>query len=74
MELTPVNSSIISAIGHDPDTNTLRVQFTRDKGKVSYDYRGVTSDDFAALRSAESIGKHFSANIRNNFPFTKVGV
>lgn len=68
MKLTPVTSSNIEAIGHDPETNTLRVQF---KGSGTYDYAGVSAEDHAALVGAGSIGSHFHKNIRTAFKATR---
>lgn len=64
MELTPVTSSSIRAIGHDPSTNTLAVQFVSGR---TYHYHGVTSDEHAALMAAPSIGKHHNAHVRGKF-------
>lgn len=73
-----VESSQISAIGHDPETNTLAIQFPPKKdgtlGSV-YHYSNFTSDDFAAFKGAESIGSHFGKVIKPNadrFPYVKV--
>jgi hypothetical protein len=34
----------------------------------SYHYEGVSPDDFAKFEGAQSMGKHFGANIRGKFP------
>ena len=68
MERTPVKSSNIASIGHDPETNTLEVEF---KGGGVYQYHGVDADKHAALLGAKSIGGHFHANIRNSHKFTQ---
>jgi hypothetical protein len=67
--MTPVNSSAISAVGHDPATNTLVVQFT--SGDV-YHYSDVPGDVHDQLLNADSIGKHFSANVRGQFAHRKI--
>lgn len=76
--LTPVTSSQIAAIGHNSDTNTLRVQFTTKKpdakGSV-YDYQNIDAEMFKAFLAAESKGKFFNTRIKPNreqFPYTKV--
>lgn len=63
--MQPVESSQIHAIGHDPATNTLAIQF-RNKGGVgaTYHYKNFTADQFKALQGAESVGKHFYAHIK----------
>jgi hypothetical protein len=71
MTLTPVNSSGIAAIGHDPVTNTLRVQFTSG---ATYEYAGVSAEHHTNLIGAKSIGQHFQTHIRcGGFKHTKVG-
>ena len=78
IEMTPVASSQIAAIGHNRETNTLAIKFAaRDDEEVggTYHYSGVDSDLFAAFRSAESIGSFFHKNIRPNteeFPYVCV--
>jgi len=51
--MQPVKSAAISQIGHNGDT--LRVKFNSGQ---TYDYQ-ATTEQFSALVSAESIGKHF---------------
>lgn len=58
MNRTPVTSSGIKSIGHDPATDTLHVEFA--SGGV-HEYEGVTSAEHAALMAAKSIGGHFHA-------------
>lgn len=60
--MTPVKSSNIAAIGHDPKTNELHVKF---KTGATHIYSGVSAEKHAALLAAESIGSHFHHNIRN---------
>jgi hypothetical protein len=71
-----VESSQIEAIGHDPSTNTLAIQFKGKTGPGSvYHYANFTAALFAELKSAESIGSHFYKFIKplpEKFPFVKV--
>lgn len=69
IELQPVTSSQVKAVGYDPATQTLAVQFTRGTGAI-YHYPEVTPEQFEAFRNAESLGKHFDAHIKA-LPFTK---
>lgn len=78
--LVDVDSSQIHSIGHDPETNTLAICFTkgyrenRGPGSV-YHYANVDAEAFAALRDAESIGKHFGQHIKpfpEKFPYTRM--
>lgn len=75
--MTPVKSSQIHSIGHDPATNTLAIRFNgRNNAPGSlYHYSNVTADDFAAFSGAESVGSHFYRNIKPNtdkFPYQRI--
>lgn len=77
IELTPVESSQIAAIGHNPATNTLAIQFKGkgDKPGSIYHYDGVTAEQFEEFRGAESIGSHFYKHIKPNpktFPYRRI--
>lgn len=69
MTLDPVESSNIKAIGHDPATNVLRVQF---RSGATHDYHGVTREQHQALIGADSIGGHFHRHIRQQHPNTRL--
>ena len=74
IEMKPVESSQIAAIGHDPATNTLAVQFHGKEGPGSvYHYENVSAEQHDTFVNAESIGKHFGANFKKNeaHPFTR---
>ena len=75
IKLTPVESSQIHSIGHDPATNTLAIQFKSKTGAGSvYHYPNFTAAQYAEFLKAESVGKHFGAHIRSNpkHPHTKL--
>jgi hypothetical protein len=76
IEMAPVKSSQIAAIGHDPETNTLAIQFPSKSGTGSvYHYSNFTAEDFAAFSAAESKGAHFGKHIKplaEKFPFLKI--
>jgi hypothetical protein len=61
MQRTPLTSSHLASVGHDPDTNTLEVEFK--SGKV-YQYTGVPRSDFQKLISMPSSGNAFHRVIR----------
>ena len=63
-ELTAVKSSTISHVGYDKASSTLTIRFTHGG---TYNYPGVPESAYEALLAAESIGKHFHANIRNQY-------
>ena len=68
MKRTSVKSSNILSVGHDPETNTLEIEF---KGGGVYTYHDVDQAKADALLNAESVGKHFHAHIRNAHSFSK---
>jgi KTSC domain len=61
MQLEPVSSSAISHVGYDPETREMRVRF---HGGRTYSYPNVPAETHAGFIAADSVGKHFSANIR----------
>jgi hypothetical protein len=69
MTMQPVESSNISAIGHDPATSTLRVEFLNGG---THEYDGVSAEAHEAFAGAESKGIHFHENIRGYYPHRKV--
>lgn len=78
MKMHSVESSQISAIGHDPARNALRIQFkefkTKQPGNI-YEYGNFTADQFKAFLAAESKGKHFGTTIKKEtakHPFRKL--
>lgn len=67
--LHPVKSGKLKALGHDPVSNTLAASFPTGSGAI-YHYPGFSADDYKALIEAESVGKHFIANVQH-LPFDK---
>lgn len=63
IELKPVQSSQIKAIGYDEETETLAVQFKHGAGAISH-YPGVSQETFEAFKGAESLGKYFGMHIQ----------
>lgn len=63
----PVASSMINSVGYDPDSQTLEVEFSNGS---TYNYGGVPQAEFDSLLSAQSVGKHFIANIKNIYRVT----
>ena len=68
MLMHPVSSSDIANIGYD--NGTLYIAFI--SGGV-YSYTGVPESIFQNLMSAGSHGKYFHANIKNNYPYSRIG-
>lgn len=57
MEMTPVESKAINAVGYDPETRTMGIEF--HSGRVHH-YPDTLPHEHEALMSAGSIGKHFN--------------
>lgn len=70
MQMTAVKSSNIKAIGHDPETKTLAVEFLN--GNV-YHYADVSAEKYHALLRADSIGGHLNAHIKGKHAHSKQG-
>jgi len=56
MEMIPVTSSWISAVGYED--GTVRVAF---KDGAVYEYTNVSEDEYTALANASSVGRAFHA-------------
>lgn len=70
MNRIPVSSSNLKAIGYDPQTRTLEVEFLN--GGL-YSYSGVPSSVHSGLMSAASHGSYFDAHVKKaGYPFTKL--
>lgn len=72
MQLMPVNGTNIHAIGYDPDTMALQIQF--NNGTV-YAYQNIAPDVYESLLA--NPGTYFAQVIkpqRYTMPFTKLGV
>jgi KTSC domain len=69
MEMTPVTSSNIVAIGYDPATQTMHIKF---KGGGSYSAVGVTAEEHEAFMAADSKGKHWHQHLKANHTFSRV--
>lgn len=60
---------MIRSIGHDPETNTLEVEF---KSGGTYQYQGVSADEHGSLITAPSVGKYFLQNIKGNYESSRI--
>lgn len=66
MRWVEVTSSNLKLIGTDgPD---LLVQF---HGGQQYRYRGAAGE-FTSLREAESVGRYFNSNVRDDYPYERI--
>lgn len=69
MEMIPVKSSLIVAVGHDPASSKLRVKF--NSGGL-YEYHNVPAATHERLIKSASIGKAFGEFIKGAHAFSKV--
>ena len=69
MERISVNSSNVSSVGYDADSQTLEIEF--NSGGV-YQYSGVPESVYEGMMGADSKGKYFHANIKNTYPYSKL--
>jgi hypothetical protein len=69
MERISVNSSNVSSVGYDADSQILEIEF--NNGGV-YQYSGVPESVYEGMMGADSKGKYFHANIKNAYPFSKL--
>lgn len=70
MELVPVKSSSLEAVGYDPKSRDLEVTFHNGG---HYRYSNVPPNRHAKLIAARSVGGHFVTHVRDAFAFEKVG-
>ncbi|MDF2434871.1 MAG: hypothetical protein JWP44_4502 [Mucilaginibacter sp.] len=70
IERTPVTSSNLKSAGYDAESMTLEIEF--HSGAV-YRYANVPQEHFIGLITTTSPGAYFNANIRDQYPSTKVG-
>ncbi|OQA49773.1 MAG: hypothetical protein BWY45_03479 [Euryarchaeota archaeon ADurb.Bin294] len=69
MERVPVSSSNIAAIGFDPKTSVLEIQF--NSGHI-YQYFGVPNAVYDGLMAADSHGQFFHKFIRNIYQYSRI--
>ncbi|MCC7355043.1 MAG: KTSC domain-containing protein [Anaerolineae bacterium] len=66
MNLTTVESSMIHAVGYDPETRTLEVVFNTGK---TYQYYDVPPEEYAGLMAAESKGSYMRSHIIDSYAY-----
>ncbi len=64
MDMIPVSSQAIAAVGYDPQTLRLRIRFVEGH---SYDFHGVPAAVFQGLLRAPSKGGYYNAHIRDRY-------
>jgi len=71
MERTPVESSNLASIGYDSSTGTLEIEFK--SGGAVWQYYDFPEHKWNEFEYAESHGKYFHANIKNQYREARVG-
>lgn len=69
MQRTPVDSSNISSIGYDEDSNTLEIEF--HSGAV-YQYFDIPLNVFQGIMGPGSKGQYFAQHIKGYYRYVKV--
>lgn len=68
MEMIPVLSSNLSAVGYDSDTHTLRIQFHNG----TYDYYNVPEKIYLRLMRAASKGEYHAEFIKHSYNYQRI--
>lgn len=69
MKRQSVESSNLASVGYDAENEILEIEFNH--GGV-YQYFDVPNDEYEALMNADSHGKYFVANIRDDYEYQKM--
>ena len=69
MRYISVSASDLSAVGYDPKSKTLEIQFHNG----IYRYSNVSESVYNGLMSASSHGVYFYQNIKEKYPYSKIG-
>jgi hypothetical protein len=76
VELTPVASSNLDAVGYESasaETDEVNTLYIRFASGPTYAYYNVPQDVYEGLMSAASKGEYFHYNIRDRFSYNIVG-
>lgn len=71
IELKPVDSTMLAAMGYDPAQRVLAIKF-RGANDTVYHYKDVPAETWDALQSAPSLGRGYGALIRGKFEAEKI--
>ncbi len=64
MNMIPVRSSALQAIGYDPATQRMKIKFQQGQ---TYDFCRVPEQVFNALLNAPSKGDYYNNHIRDRY-------
>ena len=65
MQMIPVDSEAIRAVGYDPVTMRLHIRF--DQGGHTYTFCRVPQNIYEGLMSSSSKGSYYSSHIRGRY-------
>ncbi len=68
-DMVPVNSSMIQAVGYDPETQILEVLFNSGQ---AYHYEGVPPEVHQELMASDSKGRYMRDAIIDMYPDVRV--
>jgi len=68
LQRIPVRSSNLVAVGYDPNTSTLEIEFHNGL----YEYYNVPQSIYNGLMAAASHGSYFHQNIKDVFRYKKL--
>lgn len=68
VERTPVTSSNVKSVGHNPDDNTLAIEY---KDGSVYHYHDVPKDVHEQLVSSKSVGGFIYSSIKGVYKHSK---
>ncbi len=68
MDMVSVSSSNLRAVGYDPFSRTLRIQFNNG----TYDYYDVPEHIYQGLMTASSHGQYHAAHIKNVYRYSRL--
>ncbi|MAM40728.1 MAG: KTSC domain-containing protein [Erythrobacter sp.] len=69
MEMHLVDSSNVSAIGYDEDSQTLQVEFNSG---ATYQYFDVPQQIFEGMLDAGSVGQYLNQHVKGVFRYSRV--
>ncbi|MFD1416272.1 KTSC domain-containing protein [Oceanobacillus jeddahense] len=69
MNMIPVSSSDLQAVGYDSLTRRLVIQFT----ERTYEYSDVPESIYKGLMNSSSKGKYHHEYIKNSYPNLRIG-
>lgn len=64
-------SSFISGAQYNPKTRELYVNIHNNRGKTQYKYYDVDTKTFNNFKNAESKGKFFNQNVKNDYNYQR---